>query len=251
MTAEFVPTEFAAGAAPAEDMPAVMLPAGPLLLVSASMTRRRLLERAGFEIAICAAPVDEQAIRRSCAEQGISPGDVAVILAELKAQAALARAPSQIPSYTGPPSSGGATPGQFLLAADQILEIDGEMLGKPADHGVAAHQLMRLQGKTHHLHTAAVIMRDGVRIWHHLGVNEMVMRPLSEAEIEVYLSRLGEAALWSPGSYQIESIGMHLFSRIGGCHYSVLGLPLLEITAFLREHGLRLTPTDPPAGDRP
>jgi len=79
----------------------------------------------------------------------------------------------------------------------------------------------------------------------------MVMRPLSEAEIEVYLARLGEAALWSPGSYQIESIGMHLFSRIGGCHYSVLGLPLLEITAFLREHGLRLTPTDPPAGDRP
>ena len=212
----------------------VVLPAGPLLLASASMTRRRLLENAGFEIAVRAAPVDEQAIRGSCAAEGIAPGDVAVILAELKAQAALSR--------------DAAAPGQFLLAADQILEIDGEMLGKPADQAAAAQQLMRLQGQTHRLHTAAVVMRDGVRIWHHLGVNEMVMRQLSRTEIETYLDHLGEAALWSPGSYQIESIGLHLFTRIGGCHYTILGLPLLEITAFLREHGLRLTAANP-AGD--
>ena len=210
----------------------VVLPAGPLLLASASMTRRRLLENAGFEIAVRAAPVDEQAIRGSCAAEGIAPSNVAVILAELKAQAALSR--------------DAAAPGQFLLAADQILEIDGEMLGKPADQAAAAQQLMRLQGQTHRLHTAAVVMRDGVRIWHHLGVNEMVMRQLSGTEIETYLDHLGEAALWSPGSYQIESIGLHLFTRIGGCHYTILGLPLLEITAFLREHGLRLTAANSP-----
>jgi septum formation protein len=232
--------EFGTGAA---SVPAVALPTGPLLLASASMTRRRLLEQAGFEIAICSASVDEQAIRGSCAEESIPPGEVAVILAEMKAQAALSRVPSHNPSHAG------AGPGQLLLSADQILEIDGQMLGKPADHAAAAQQLMRLQGKTHHLHTAAVIMRDGMRIWHHLGVNEMVMRPLSAAEIEVYLVRIGEAAFWSPGSYQIESIGMHLFTRIGGCHYTILGLPLLEITAFLREHGLRLAPPDTASRD--
>ena len=220
-----------------DNVPVVTLPGGPLLLASASMTRRRLLENAGFEIAMCAAPVDEQAIRGSCAEEDIAAGDVAIILAEMKARAALSRAI--------------AAPGQLLIAADQILEIEGEMLGKPADHAAAAHQLMRLQGKTHRLHNAAVIMRDGVRIWHHLAVNDMVMRPLSEVEIETYLDHLGEAALWSPGSYQIESIGMHLFTRMDGCHYTILGLPLLEITGFLREHGLRLTdstPAGPPAG---
>lgn len=242
MTTEAPSSKFVAEATPAKDVPAVMLPAGPLLLASASMTRRRLLEQAGFEIAIRAVSIDEQAIRGSCAEEGIPPGEVAVILAEMKAQAALSRVPSHNPSHAG------AGPGQLLLAADQILEIDGQMLGKPADHAAAAQQLMRLQGKTHHLHTAAVIMRDGMRIWHHLGVNEMVMRPLSEGEIEAYLAQLGEAAFWSPGSYQIESIGMHLFTRIGGCHYTILGLPLLEITAFLREHGLRLTPSDTSAG---
>ncbi len=212
--------------------PSATLPTGPLLLASSSMTRRRLLENAGFEIASCAAAIDEEAIRGSCAAEGIPAGEVAVILAEMKAQAALSRL--------------SPAPGQLLLAADQILEIDGEMLGKPADHPAAARQLMRLQGQTHRLHTAAVFMRDGGRIWHHLGVNEMKMRPLSQAEIETYLAGLGEAALWSPGSYQIESVGMHLFTRIDGCHYTILGLPLLEITAFLREHGLRLT--DPAGG---
>ena len=223
------------GTAPDVTSPAVRLPAGPLLLASASMTRRRLLEDAGFEIAVCAAAVDERAIRGSCAEEGIAAGDVAVILAEMKAQAALSR--------------NTAVPGQCLIAADQILEFDDEMFGKPVDVADAAHQLMRLQGQTHRLHTAAVIMRDGIRIWHHLGINEMTMRRLSKAEIDTYLARIGEAAMWSPGSYQIESIGMHLFTRIAGCHYTILGLPLLEITAFLREHGLRLTETDLVGGD--
>ena len=206
------------------------LPTGPLLLASASLTRRRLLESAGFEIEVCAAAIDEQAIRASCAADGLPAGDTAIILAEMKGEAAHAR---NTPA-----------PGQLLLAADQILEIDGDMLGKPAGHDAAARQLARLQGRSHRLHTAAVILRDGRRIWHHLAVNDMQMRALSEDDIRIYLAGLGAAALWSPGSYQIESLGMHLFSRIGGCHYTILGLPLLEITAFLREHGLHLTRED-------
>ena len=215
--------------------PSAILPTGPLLLASSSMTRRRLLENAGFEISICGATVDEQTMRASCAAEGIEAGEVAVILAEMKGKAALSRLTP--------------APGQLLLAADQILEIDGEMLGKPDDHAAAARQLLRLQGQTHRLHSAAVIMRDGARIWHHLAVNELSMRPLRESEVDTYLARLGQAALWSLGSYQIESIGMHLFTRIGGCHYTILGLPLLEITAFLREHGLRLSDDRIASGD--
>ncbi|MEC8131372.1 MAG: nucleoside triphosphate pyrophosphatase [Pseudomonadota bacterium] len=206
---------------------AARLPTGPLILASTSRTRRRLLEQAGFGFETCVASIDEVSIRQSCAADGIAAGDVAVILAEMKGRAASAKV--------------AVSPGTQLLAADQILEIDGEMLGKPADRAGAAAQLARLQGRAHRLLTAAVIFRDGERIWHHLAEAKLTMRSLDQDEIESYLDLLGDAALWSPGSYQIEALGMHLFSRIEGCHYGILGLPLLEITAFLRGHGLMLS----------
>ena len=206
---------------------AARLPTGPLILASTSRTRRRLLEQAGFGFETCVASIDEVSIRQSCAAEWIAAGDVAVILAEMKGRAAAAKV--------------AASPGTLLLAADQILEIDGEMLGKPMDRAGAAAQLAGLQGRAHRLLTAAVMFRDGERIWHHLAEAKLTMRSLDQDEIESYLDLLGDAALWSPGSYQIEALGMHLFSRIEGCHYGILGLPLLEITAFLRGHGLTLS----------
>ena len=206
---------------------AARLPSGPLILASASQTRQRLLEQAGFAFETCVASIDEVSIRHSCAAEGIAAGDMAVILAEMKGRAAAAKVV--------------ASSGTLLLAADQILEIDGEMLGKPADRAGAVAQLARLQGRPHRLLTAAVMFRDGERIWHHLAEAGLTMRSLDQGEIDSYLDLLGEAALWSPGSYQIEGLGMHLFSRIEGCHYGILGLPLLEITAFLRGHGLTLS----------
>ena len=206
---------------------AARLPTGHLILASTSRTRQRLLEQAGFAFETCVASIDEVSIRQSCAADGIAAGDVAVILAEMKGRAASAKM--------------AVSPGTQLLAADQILEIDGEMLGKPADRAGAAAQLARLQGRAHRLLTAAVMFRDGERIWHHLAEAKLTMRSLDQDEIESYLDLLGDAALWSPGSYQIEALGMYLFSRIEGCHYGILGLPLLEITAFLRGHGLTLS----------
>ena len=87
------------------------------------------------------------------------------------------------------------------------------------------------------------MFRDGARIWHHLATNSLHVRAMTETEIDTYLDVIGEAALCSPGSYQIEGAGMHLFSRIEGCHYSILGLPLVEITGFLRAHGLSVAPS--------
>ena len=206
---------------------AARLPTGQLILASTSRTRQRLLEQAGFAFETCVASIDEVSIRQSCVADGIAAGDLAVILAEMKGRAASAKV--------------AVSPGTLLLAADQILEIDGEMLGKPADREGAAAQLARLQGRAHRLLTAAVIFRDGERIWHHLAEAKLTMRSLDQDEIESYLDVLGDAALWSPGSYQIEALGIHLFSRIEGCNYGILGLPLLEITVFLRGHGLMLS----------
>lgn len=204
------------------------LPSGPLILASASAARRGLLERAGFTIICQPATIDEDAVRASCASEGLDAGDTAVLLAEMKGHAVV--------------QSGVAGPGQLLLAADQILEIEGEMLGKPKDRAAASDQLARLSGKPHRLFTAAVIFRDGQRIWHHLARTELHVRQLGSDEIAAYLDVIGEAAFWSPGSYQIEGAGLHLFSQIEGCHYTILGLPLVEITGFLRGHGLVVRP---------
>ena len=204
------------------------LPSGPLILASASTARRGLLERAGFAVTCQPATIDEDSVRASCAGEGMDAGETAVLLAEMKGVAVA--------------QSGAAGPGQLLLAADQILEIDGDMLGKPGDRKTAADQLARLSGKAHRLFTAAVMFRDGQRIWHHLARTELHVRTLDMAQIEDYLDVIGDAAFWSPGSYQIEGAGMHLFSRIDGCHYTILGLPLLEIAGFLRGHGLAVAP---------
>jgi septum formation protein len=104
---------------------------------------------------------------------------------------------------------------------------------------VAKAQLMALSGKTHQLFSAAVLCRNGARIWHHLAIAKITMRRLDEDFIDSYLDRLGAAAFSSPASYQIENLGAHLLSRIDGCHFSILGLPLLELLGILREHGLK------------
>ena len=202
------------------------LPAGPLILASTSKTRQRLLTNAGIEFIARGVHIDEEAVRHAALAESIAPEDVAVLLAEMKGQAAL--------------MSTSLAANQLLLAADQILELGGQMLGKPTDRDMAAMHLRQLSGKSHSLLTAAVIFRNEQRIWHHVAETRLHMRNLSDEEIATYLDIIGEAAFWSPGSYQIESAGMHLFHRIDGCHYSILGLPLLQVTAFLREHGLVL-----------
>ena len=179
-------------------IPFATLPSGPLALASASATRRGLLERAGFDVICLPASIDEHAIRAAAVAEDMPAGETAVILAEMKGQAVC--------------RSNELVPGQLLLATDQILELDGDMLGKPASRDKAADQLARLAGREHRLLTAAVMFRDGARIWHHLATNSLHVRAMTETEIDTYLDVIGGAALWSPGSYQIEGAGMHLFS---------------------------------------
>ena len=130
--------------------------------------------------------------------------------------------------------------GRDVHSADQILICDDQILGKPKTHEMAASNLQHLSGKTHQLLTAAVIYRDGERIWHHIEAPSLTMRPLTDEFIGHYLQAIGDAALVTPGSYQIEGWGAHLFSSITGCSYAVLGLPILQVLAFLRGHGLVL-----------
>lgn len=194
----------------------------PLILASASQARAAMFEAAGVEVALQPAAVDEGEVKASFKAAGGSAGEAAVVLAELKANFVASTAP----------------PEAVVLGADQILTCEGDWFDKPPDRHAAHEQLSRLGGKAHELHTAVVAFRGGARVWHHLATPRLQMRPLSNDFVERYLDAAGDGILASVGCYQIEGAGAHLFTRIDGDYFSILGLPLLPVLSFLRDQGV-------------
>jgi septum formation protein len=191
-----------------------------LILASASAVRRRLLEAAGLDFEVDPARIDEEAAKAGLRANGMKPRDQADALAELKALSVSRRRPG------------------LVIGADQMLAVEGETLDKPHDLDEARSHLLRLRGKTHELHSAAVVARDGAVLWRQVETPKLKMRDFSEAFLEDYLERVGEAAFASVGAYQLEALGVQLFERVEGDYFSVLGLPLLPLLAFLRQHGM-------------
>lgn len=199
-------------------------PSSSIVLASASKVRARLLRAAGIPVEIAPANVDEEEVKLSLHAECAAAIDAAVMLAEMKAQR-VSRA------------KGGA----MVIGADQILVLDKQWFDKPADCNGAKAHLKALSGKTHGLATAAVIVRDGHRLWHHVSTPKLTMRVLSDDFIDDYLDKVGDAALTSVGAYQLEGLGAQLFTRVDGDFFTILGLPLLQVLGFLREH--RLVPS--------
>ena len=208
--------------------PFLGLPNATILLASASVARQNVLKSAGIDFETLPVSIDEVQVRDSALANDMMPEDIAVLLAFLKAQAA-----SQLLTSTPSPSST-----VYVIGADQILVCDGQIVAKPVTIAAAKNQLLWLAGKSHTLLSAIVLFRDGQRIWHHLAVSELTMRQFDAGFADCYIKHVGDAALWSPGAYQIESVGTSLFSKIDGDHFNILGLPLLPLLGILREHGL-------------
>lgn len=194
-----------------------------LVLASKSPTRAGLLRAAGLAFDIDAAAVDEAEVKDALKATGAEEAGAAESLAELKARRVAAR-------------HGDA----LVIGADQILTDGTRWFDKPVDRADARAQLMALAGRRHEIVTAACVVRDGVRLWHHVERARLVMRALAPATIERYLDGVGAAALASPGAYQVEGPGLQLFAEVGGDHPGVLGLPLLPLLGFLRGHGIGL-----------
>jgi len=187
----------------------------PLVLASRSDVRGKILASAGFWFEIRPAQLDERAVET----QAGSPEPVA-------AARLLARAKAKEVSRV--------KPGQLVLGADQTLARGTRRFTKPADRATAAAQMRDLRGRSHELHSAIALVRDGDVLFEYVDTARLTMRDFADGFIETYLDIIGEAALASVGAYQLEGVGIHLFERVEGDHFAILGLPLLPLLAWLR-----------------
>ena len=191
-----------------------------LILASQSRARQALLAGAGFAFEAIAADIDERAIQQASRLSG--PGEIALLLAREKAR--------WVSSQRA---------GHFVVGADQALALRDRLFNKPKDRTQALDQLRMLAGHRHELHSAVAVAQDGEIVFEHVAVAGMTMRPMSDAELTAYVEAAGDRVVTSSvGAYQLEGLGVHLFERIEGDHFTILGLPLLPLLGFLRSRHL-------------
>ena len=184
----------------------------PLVLASGSSIRAQMLRSAGLSFAVDSPRIDEEAIRAALLAEEAGPRDIADALAETKARRIAAK-----------------HPGARVLGCDQVLDLEREILSKPGTRAEAAEQLRRLRGRTHRLLSAAVLYEAGEPVWRHVGTARLTMRDFSDGFLDRYLDRTWPGIGESVGGYKLEEEGVRLFSRIEGDHFTILGLPLLEL----------------------
>jgi septum formation protein len=193
--------------------------APPIILASKSPARAAVLTGAGVPFETAVAGVDEDAVKTSLLAQGSTPRDVADALAELKA-IRISR------KRLG-----------FVIGSDQTLEFEGALYDKAETIEDAAERLKTMRGKSHKLHSAVVVAKDGAPIWREVVSATLTMRDFSDDFLEAYLATEGEQALGSVGCYRLEGPGAQLFSKIEGDYFAILGLPLMGLLDLLRRHG--------------
>jgi len=191
----------------------------PLILASQSAVRQSLLVNAGIAVETAPADIDERGIQQG---SGLTdPGQIAALLAAEKAKFISAK-----------------HPGRYVVGADQTLALGERLFSKPADRTAAEAHIKTLSGQTHALHSAVSVAKDGTVLFSDVSVARMTMRPLTDSQIAAYVAEAGDAVLSSVGAYQLERTGVHLFARIEGDHFTILGLPLLPLFGFLRSRDL-------------
>lgn len=189
-----------------------------LILASTSLTRKALMEKAGFSFAVVPAALDEREVEMSVLGEGADGRDLAGLLAKAKAEAV-----SKL------------HPDAYVIGADQTLALGTELLHKPIDRDDAARQLDHLAGKTHRLHAAVALVRNGQLLWSDIETAELTMREFSPEERDLVLDLEGPAALTSVGGYRLEGPSIRLFETITGDYFTILGLPLLPLIGALRD----------------
>lgn len=195
-----------------------------MILASTSPTRLSMLRAAGLDTTAIAPRVDEATIRDTLVVEGANPRDIADALAEMKARKVAEKHPTDL-----------------VLGCDQVLALDRETFAKPQTPDDARAQLRALRGKTHKLLSAIVVYENAEPVWRTIGEARLTMHPISDAYLNDYVDRNWDSIRHSVGCYKVEEEGVRLFSAIHGDHFTILGLPLLPLLAWLGNRGMIAT----------
>lgn len=190
-----------------------------LILASSSPFRARLIKNAGLSVKVEGAKIDERRVEKKLSS--LPPEKIAQKLAEEKAREVSLRFRQAL-----------------VIGCDQILELEGRILHKPADMEDAYRRLLELSGKTHHLHSGIALFKNGHLVWSQVATAKMTARSLDPLFVGNHLARVGTGILASVGAYRIEGEGIQLFEKIEGDYFTIIGLPLLPLLAELRKLGV-------------
>ena len=188
-----------------------------LILASKSKIRKKILEKNNINCLVAFSNVDEDPVKNSLLNEGASPEIISKNLAELKANKVSQKNDNEL-----------------VLGADSVIDIEGELVSKPRDRKEALNILKKLNGRTHLLISSVCISKNGSMVWNYTDKAALTMKNMSDKELEEYLLKISDEALYAYNVYQIESEGSSLFSKIEGDKDTIMGLPVKKITEYLK-----------------
>ena len=190
-----------------------------IILASKSKVRKNILDKNNIENFVEPSNVDEDLVKLSLLNENASPETISKNLAELKANKVSMKKPNKL-----------------VLGADSVIDLEGELISKPDNRDEALKILKKLNGKVHYLISSVCISKDGVMIWNYTDRAKLTMKVFTENELEIYLSKISDEALYSYNVYQIEGEGRALFSKIEGDENTIMGLPIDKIKDYLKNY---------------
>jgi septum formation protein len=188
-----------------------------IILASKSKVRKDILSTNGIHCRVVPSNVDEDSIKISLTKDKASPEIISKNLAELKANKVSAKFPNEL-----------------VIGADSVIDLNGEVISKPNNRNEALEILKSLNGKKHDLISSVCISMGGKMIWNYTDKAELLMKKFTLIELEDYLSKINDEALYAYNVYQIEGLGKTLFSEIKGDNDTIMGLPVKKIKEYLK-----------------
>ena len=187
-----------------------------IILASKSRVRKNILDSNNIPNDVRPSNVDEDIVKEGLIKRKATPEIISKNLAELKA--------NKVSINMG---------GQFVLGADSVIDLEGELISKPNNREEALNILQKLNGKKHYLISSVCISKDGSMIWNHTEKATLTMKKFTDDDLKTYLSKISDEALYAYNVYQIEGEGRSLFSKIEGDENTIMGLPILKIKEYL------------------
>ena len=190
-----------------------------IILASKSKVRKEILDKNNIVCIVEPSSVDEDTIKTSLLKEKASPETISKNLAELKANKVSMKNPDEL-----------------VLGADSVIDLEGELISKPKNRNIALKILKKLNGKFHYLISSVCISKNGVMIWNYTDKAKLTMKNFTENQLQEYLSKISDEALYSYNVYQVEGEGKSLFSKIDGDENTIMGLPINKIKDYLRNY---------------